>query len=183
MQPLLALDQQLFLIFNHLPHIFFTDWLALFLSGVGFGGLIWIGIGVWLFMREEKKNHRFFVPIFLTLGISWIGVELFLKYLVARPRPTEALGAIIVGSGASWFSFPSSHATAAFAMAALLSQYEPRWRIGLYILATLISFSRIYLGVHYPFDVLAGAIIGSCLGLMIGLWFPKTKKSSKREKR
>lgn len=163
-----------------------TDWFARFLSGVGFAGIVWVLIGIWLFMREKKKDHRFFIPIFLTLGASWFIVEFLLKYVVSRPRPTEDMGAIIVGNGASWFSFPSSHATVAFAMATLLSRYEPRWRILLFILAGLISFSRIYLGVHYPFDVFAGAIIGSGIGLAIrsvpaiGSTRMKTKKPIKK---
>lgn len=162
---LLTIDRQLFLAINHLPHTLTTDWLALTISGVGVGGLVWFLLAVVLFVREETKDHRFFMPILATLGMSWIFVELLLKYLVSRPRPTSEIGAIIVGSGAGWYSFPSSHATVSVAMAIVLSRYEPRWRTAFYILAFLISLSRIYLGVHYPSDVLAGMLLGAVIGI------------------
>jgi undecaprenyl-diphosphatase len=64
-------------------------------------------------------------------------------------------------------SFPSGHATVAFASATVLALAVPRLRVPLYVLAALIAFSRVYVGVHYPFDVLAGAVLG--VGLAIAL--------------
>jgi undecaprenyl-diphosphatase len=57
-------------------------------------------------------------------------------------------------------SFPSGHATVAFACATVLALAVPRLRLPLFALAALIAFSRVYVGVHYPFDVLAGAALG-----------------------
>jgi undecaprenyl-diphosphatase len=57
-------------------------------------------------------------------------------------------------------SFPSGHATVSFACATVLALAVPRLRVPLYLLAALISFSRVYVGVHYPFDVVAGAVLG-----------------------
>jgi undecaprenyl-diphosphatase len=57
-------------------------------------------------------------------------------------------------------SFPSGHATVSFACATVLALAVPRLSLPLYLLAALISFSRVYVGVHYPFDVLAGALLG-----------------------
>jgi len=65
------------------------------------------------------------------------------------------------------FSFPSGHATVSFACATVLALAVPRLRVPLFALATLISFSRVYVGVHYPFDVLAGAVLG--VGIAIAL--------------
>ena len=64
-------------------------------------------------------------------------------------------------------SFPSGHATVSFACATVLALAVPRLRVPLYALATLISLSRVYVGVHYPLDVLAGAALG--VGIAIAL--------------
>jgi undecaprenyl-diphosphatase len=163
----LSLDQQLFFLINHLPHNGFFDGVALFFSGVGTAGIIWLLLGVFLFFREEKKD-RWFVFQLGVLGLAvWGLVEEVIKPLVGRLRPGLEAGAIIIGSQSNGFSFPSGHAAIAWAMAVLLSQKEPKWRWFFYILATAISFSRIYLGKHYPLDVLAGGLIGWILGFMI----------------
>ena len=73
---------------------------------------------------------------------------------VSRPVPEPLL------ETPSTFSFPSGHATVSFACATVLALAVPRLRMPLYALATLIAFSRVYVGVHYPFDVLAGAVLG-----------------------
>jgi undecaprenyl-diphosphatase len=67
------------------------------------------------------------------------------------------------------YSFPSGHATVSFACATVLAFAVPRLRVPLYALAALIAFSRVYVGVHYPFDVLAGAALGLLLGVGIAI--------------
>ncbi|MEK7141666.1 MAG: phosphatase PAP2 family protein [Patescibacteria group bacterium] len=164
MELILAFDQQMFLILNHLPHAGFSNVLALAISGIGTAGIIWFLITAVLFIKEEKKDHWFLLP-FMGAGVtSWALVELILKPLVARVRPTELMGAIIVGSTSHDFSMPSGHATIAFAMATVLSQKEPKWRWLFFSLAILISLSRIYLGKHYPLDVIMGGFIGAAIG-------------------
>ena len=76
-----------------------------------------------------------------------------LKWAVGRPRPegkTDRRNS----------SFPSAHAAAAFSTATLLAHRYPRYRLIYYAVASMISFSRIYLGRHYPSDVIAGGMIG-----------------------
>jgi undecaprenyl-diphosphatase len=177
MDILLTLDRGLFLTINHLPHLPLTDWLALFFSGVGSAGFIWVSLGFWLFLREEKKDHRFFAPFVFVILVSGLFSEVILKFLFSRLRPSPELGAIVVGDGAGWYSFPSSHATIAWAMAVVLSRYEPRFRWAWYVLALAISFTRIYLGVHYPFDVVTGGILGSIIGIWaLYILSPRQKK-------
>lgn len=165
---LLSFDQSLFLFINHLPHTPLTNALGLLLSGVGTAGIIWFLLGLFLFFREEKKDHWFFAPLFLAGGLSWFIVEVILKPLVARSRPGLELGAIFVGSTTNdSYSFPSGHATIAFAMAVVLSKKEPKWRWMFYVLAVFISLSRVFLGKHYPFDIAFGALIGYAIGLLV----------------
>jgi len=151
-----ALDRQLFFVVNGSYHTPVLDTLALVLSGVGTAGIIWFLIAVILFMREEKKDHWFFASVGLAGGASFIIVELMLKPLVGRMRP----------DGSEGFSFPSGHATIAFAMAVVLSQKEPKWKWLFYMLAVLISLSRVYLGAHYPLDIIAGSALGLTIGFL-----------------
>lgn len=162
---ILNTDRIIFLYINHLPHNLVSDSVAYALSGVGTYGFIWFVIGLWLFIREEERDHRFFIP-FLSAGlVSLILIEYILKPLFGRLRPGLDLGAIILGSfNNDSYSFPSGHATIAFALAGILAAKEPKWKWWFYVLAILIALSRIYLGQHFPSDVIAGAILGWGIG-------------------
>ena len=127
-ETLLRIDRQLFLLINHLPHNAFLNALGVGLSAIGTAGIIWLILGGILFLREEKKDHLFFAPIFLSAGASWILVEKIIKPWIARSRPALELGTIIVGDGRTDFSFPSGHATIAWALAVVLSHKEPKWK-------------------------------------------------------
>jgi undecaprenyl-diphosphatase len=85
-----------------------------------------------------------------------------------RPRLSHPLPEPLLESP-STYSFPSGHATVSFACAAVLALAVPRLRVPLFALAALISFSRVYVGVHYPFDVLAGAVLGLLLGFGVAI--------------
>ncbi len=167
MERLLLFDQQLFLFINNLSHTPISDVLALTVSGIGKGGLLFLLLGLLLFVREERKDHSFIFSIAGALMTSWLLVEVLLKPFIAKSRPFligNGESAIVVDTITTGFSFPSSHAAFAWALAVVLARKEPRWRWGLYIFASLISFSRIYLGVHFPIDVVAGAFIGWGIG-------------------
>ena len=164
MDGLLILDRQLFLFLNHLPHNGLFNALGLGLSAVGTAGLVWFIIGGFLFLREEKKDHLFFLPLLLSGATCLVLVNKILKPLVSRPRPDMEMDAIILGNNLADFSFPSGHATIAWALAYVLGVKEPRWKGALYVLAFLISLSRIYIGKHYPSDVIVGGILGWMIG-------------------
>jgi undecaprenyl-diphosphatase len=80
-------------------------------------------------------------------------------------------------------SFPSNHAANCFAAAAVLSWYFRRWRALFYTLAGAIAISRVALGVHYPSDVLAGAILGYFVGWLVTTELAKQMRVSKKTKK
>jgi undecaprenyl-diphosphatase len=113
----------------------------------------------WIITKQRKIFRR----LLLLYGIQF-GVLYGLKFLIQRERPLHLLGmASKLSKGPGEIldpSFPSGHAVYAFMMATLLSSWFPRYRIIFFLLAGFIGWTRIYLGVHYPTDVIAGAILG-----------------------
>lgn len=103
--------------------------------------------------------------------VGAITAAVVVKELVRRPRPPQFLvGSVSAAAAPEGLSFPSGHATAAFALAAVLSACWPRHRAWWWTLAAGVAFSRIYLGVHFPSDCLAGAVLGSGM-VMIAIWW------------
>ncbi|MCX6835389.1 MAG: phosphatase PAP2 family protein [candidate division Zixibacteria bacterium] len=93
-----------------------------------------------------------------------------LKPMIGRLRPCQTLQNIhlLVNCGGGK-SMPSSHAANAFGQAVLFSVIYSRWAWPLLVFAALVALSRVFVGVHYPFDILVGAIIGAAVGY-IGAW-------------
>ena len=104
----------------------------------------------------------------------------WLKHLFERPRPCHVLTEInlLVGCGGG-FAMPSAHAANAFGQAFLFSIHYKRAAWYLYTVASLIAISRVFVGVHYPGDVLAGAIIGGIIGVMLAVGFTIFEKAIK----
>ena len=115
----------------------------------------------------------------LSMGAGALITNVCLKNLVARPRPYEVVEGLVplIGKPTD-YSFPSGHTCASFACALVLYRILPKkYGVPAVILASLIAFSRLYVGVHYPTDVLGGMFVGifsSCLVLCIGK--KRTKK-------
>ena len=76
------------------------------------------------------------------------------------------------------YSFPSGHATVSFACATVLALAVPRLRAPLFVLAALIAWSRVYVGVHYPFDVLAGAVLGVAIAIALRMLAAALRRST-----
>lgn len=112
----------------------------------------------------------------------------FLKHAIERIRPCNAISGvnILVGCTGS-YSFPSSHAVNNFAVAVFFMRLYPKLKWTLLIVASLMAFSRPYVGVHYPSDILGGAVIGSIIGyifsiavLKINEWIESNPKWNKK---
>ncbi len=125
-------------------------------------------VALWLvlFWRAGRRGR---IVAFLTLLVITAGDQLsahVLKPIFGRERPPYALESVrlLVDTTRS-FSFPSAHATNSFAVASFVSSFYPATRFPLYVLAVLIGYSRVYVGVHYPLDMLGGAVLGLAIGL------------------
>jgi membrane-associated phospholipid phosphatase len=120
---------------------------------------------IFLVSGKDILAHEFLLGTLLL----WLVVEL-IKALVRRPRPfTKLSGVRIVGKRARGNSFPSGHTSQAFYTAAVIARYfGAGWIISfvVYALAVLVGATRMYLGMHYPRDVLAGAVLGMSWGLV-----------------
>lgn len=121
-----------------------------------------------LLIFGRKKERIAVVLLLIILGIADSSVNLWLKPWIGRVRPCNVFPQVHLLAGCSHSgSFPSSHAANVFATGTVLTFFYRRaWFIWLFI-ACLVSFSRIYVGVHYPLDVLAGAFYGILLGILI----------------
>jgi undecaprenyl-diphosphatase len=87
---------------------------------------------------------------------------------------------LLVNKGGKW-SFPSNHAANSFVLATILSYFFSQWKYPLFILASLIGFSRIYVGVHYPGDVVFGALLGYCIAwILLSIWVILKMRELKR---
>lgn len=164
LRPLQAVDAFAFVQINQLPHTPQSDRLMSRLSWVMTGGTGWflvLALGV---MLDRSRGWKAALTVAPALWLATATVEYPIKKWFRRRRPFVALvQAIIVGRKPGSYSFPSGHSAAAFAGATLLAREYPGGTRGFFGLAALVAFSRIYLGAHYPGDVLSGSLLGSVL--------------------
>lgn len=155
----------------------FLDFLAKLLSVLGDNGLIFIVSAIALLI--PGKTRKYGICIAAALSLSFITGNLILKNAVARIRPYDVNNFSIIIPHLSDFSFPSGHSTAAFAFATAVFMLNKRAGIFCYIYAVLTAFSRLYLYVHYPSDVIFGAILGILCGIMANKIYFKLKERKK----
>jgi undecaprenyl-diphosphatase len=161
MKPLDALDAEIFLIINHLPHNRWLNGFFRFFTLIFTGGLGWYLIMVLAILFDSRKGTRVVRHTVLPLSAATSLVEFPIKAFFHRSRPFIAfIQAIVIGKKPGSWSFPSGHSASSFAGALLLSHEYPRQSPVFFMLAALVGFSRIYLGDHYPGDVLSGALSG-----------------------
>ena len=140
------------------------DALMYHLSAAGNGGLMWLILAALLVVFDKTRKTG--LAIFLAMLLHFIVINLWLKPFFDRLRPCEniALDNLLLQCLHDG-SFPSGHTSASFATAAIIfCAHKPAGLI-LFFLAALMGFSRLYLFVHYPSDVLAGALLGILFGM------------------
>jgi undecaprenyl-diphosphatase len=136
----------------------FPDDVFVALSRVGTLGLVWVAIAL-LLALVWRRPGLFFLVVAADSAADLLALAL--KRLVDTDRPPirypEPHALVRVPQD---HSFPSGHAATSFACATVLASFAPRLAVPLYLLAAAIAYSRVYVGVHYPLDVLAGALLG-----------------------
>ena len=134
---------------------------------LGNGGIIWIIIAMVLIIN--KKYRRLGFMAIAALILSTILGEGIIKHVVQRIRPSSnILEANLLITKPLSYSFPSGHTMSSFAVAGVLAKYLRSYALEFLSLASLIAFSRLYLYIHYPTDVLAGIVLGlTCSGIII----------------
>ena len=129
---------------------------------LGNGGLIWIALaGILLLIPRYRKAGA---AVLAGLALEVICCNLVLKPLIARVRPCDVNTAVqLLVARPDDFSFPSGHTCVSFAASLVYLRMLPRpWGAASVVLAAVIALSRLYVGVHYPSDVLGGFLVG-CL--------------------
>lgn len=131
-----------------------------FITHFGDAGLFWIGVGiVMLFVKRFRKAG---ICLLIAISLGFLVSNLILKPWVARTRPYDINTALqLLISRPSDFSFPSGHTTASIASALAIFYHHKKLGSGALTLAVLIALSRLYLYVHFPTDVLVGAMVGT----------------------
>jgi membrane-associated phospholipid phosphatase len=135
------------------------------LGRAGNHGAVWFAVGVALAILDG--GHREAWLICAALGPIAIGLNFVVKLIVRRPRPVLE-GLPPLGGAPGSLSFPSAHAASSFAVATAMTRVEPLGALA-FLLAFALALGRPYLGMHYPSDVLAGAVLGVVLGLIVPL--------------
>ncbi len=128
------------------------------------GGLVWAGAMAVLALVFRGRWAGAYQAL-LAIGLAALLADVAAKPLIARHRPFVTFNTIeIMAKPQRSGSFPSTHAAASFAGAFAASRVFPELRVAFWLIATLVAVARVYLGVHYPLDVIAGAVIGICAG-------------------
>lgn len=156
--------------------------IMIFITSLGDGGFIWIAATIVLLVPKKTRKVGMMSAAAL-LGSLLINNNL-IKNLVQRPRPFVTFTDIrILIPTPSEFSFPSGHTSSSFAAAAVFYRFLPK-KLGVpsVVLAGLIGFSRLYVGVHYPTDVIAGVFMGILLSYMAEYLVNFFTKNSKKTK-
>ncbi len=179
---LLQFDQLFSLALTRIiPHNILFDSIFAFLSLKGNSIITWAIIILLLIVFEEQKDKRFIGYFFASFIITSFITNDILKNIFERPRPIFHIASSFI-SCPSDFSFPSGHAAGAFSAAVILAHFDAKRKWIYYTIATLVAYSRIYLGCHYFLDVVGGALFGSLISILVLQIHSQLQKKSIRKR-
>lgn len=154
------------------------DKIMIFFTNLGDAGIFWIVLA--LILIFFKKTRKCGVLMLISMVIGVIVGNGIIKNIVQRQRPCWIDSSIpLLIPNPSDYSFPSGHTLASFEAAIMIFLHNKKWGIAAIVLALIIGFSRLYLFVHFPSDVLCGAILGTCISLLV--YFVAKKIMDKKE--
>ena len=164
----MAIDTQLFYLLNGLAgKSQFFDSIVVFLSD-DFRYVLAALFIIFIVFSQYSKFGKFQIIAVTTLsgGISYFGVTKLIRFLYHKPRPflDHAVNQLLTND--NW-SFPSGHATFFFAVATAIYLYNKKWGIFFFISAILMTTSRVIAGIHYPSDIIGGALIGAVIAYTV----------------
>lgn len=144
----------------------FLDTVLPFISRLGNKGFIWIlGAALLIIFSKKHKKHGLLILAILLTGV--IVGNLCLKNLVMRPRPCWINDSVdMLCRIPKDYSFPSGHTLSSFGAAAGFAYADRKMGIAAYVLACVIAFSRMYMYVHFPTDILGGMVIGTVIAVI-----------------
>ena len=128
-------------------------------------------------VKRLREEHWYEMPLkAMIAGAIGYAIRIAVGALVARPRPFVGLqdvnALVLTDMEEAYRSFPSGHATLAFAIAFIVYKQDRDWGIAFLILAAIVAIGRVFTGVHYPVDVVAGAVVGIGSGWLVN-WFER----------
>ena len=154
-----------FLMFLQAHQSSFMNSCMIFFTHLGNYGLIWISIGILLCIRP--KYRRYGIALLIAIGSTALIGNFIIKPIAMRPRPcTDFPDIPLLISRPTSYSFPSSHSATSFAAVVVLWKLNKHFGLLAGIVAVLIAFSRMYLFVHYPTDILGGFLLGFFCALL-----------------
>ncbi|MBE6068767.1 MAG: phosphatase PAP2 family protein [Clostridium lundense] len=129
------------------------------ITALGNGAIVWAIISIYLIQNENYRIEGYMVIASIVL-VTIIG-EGIIKHIIKRTRPFEhmKINKLLIAKPIT-YSFPSGHTASSFAASGILIMMDSKLSIMAVVLASLIAFSRIYLNVHYPLDVIIGIALG-----------------------
>ena len=146
------------------------DYLGMFLAQY-FEYFLWLCLLIFLAVNFKKYWKMVAEAVIAALFTRFVLVE-FIRWLWFRPRPFVTLNfAPLISYSAKEPSFPSGHASFYFALSTIVYFYNKKAGILFYIASFLIVLARVFVGIHWPSDILAGAIIGILMGWILNKWF------------
>ncbi len=159
MDLLQSIDAGILLFIQEHLRIEALNWFWKGITVLGNGGWFWVALG--LILLIPRSTRRSGLAALLSMLLCFLITNVWLKNWIARPRPYVTVSGIYpLIPKPREYSFPSGHATVSFASAFIYYRMMPgKYGTFLIVLASLIAFSRLYLGVHYPGDVLGGILV------------------------
>ncbi len=177
-----ALDKSIFMFINQSLANPVTDFLMPFITldlhlKILYGFLI-----VMLLWKGDNRVRISVIFSLITILLSDQISAAWLKHVFERPRPCHVMDVHLLVNCGPGFSLPSSHAANLFGQAFLYRSVNPKSQKYLIPLAIVVALSRVFVGVHYPFDIVAGAAIGIVIGFLVGVIFNKFFPPDRRGK-